>query len=155
MSKLSDEEEVSNGDYDDDDDDDDDDDGEKFIKNDSESESAPEDESQDEVDFEGINPNPNLNPAFFESSENLVHLAGFFTNLFSSSAEVSASNASLMSFLHSNEITFDVAFSSTEMYILFLEGKNNFLLASIVRNGCVRNGRKSNGISCGQFKSIW
>ena len=152
MNKICDEEEVSNGD--DDDDDDDDDDGEKFIKNDSESESAPEDESQDEGDFEGIN-NLRSNPAFFESSENLVHLAGFFTNLFSSSAEVSASNASLMSFLHRNEITYDVAFSSTEMYILFLEGKNNFLLASIVRTGCVRNGRKSNGISCGQFKSIW
>ena len=92
---------------------------------------------------------------FFKDRENVSSLTVHFTNLFSSSAGVSASNTSIKSFLHNNEITFEVAIKSTAMYILFLEQKNNKLLASIVRSVAAPNGRNGNKVSLDQFLKFW
>ena len=114
-------------DSDDDDDNDDDDDDNSFIKNDHESDSVPDEGSDDEGIDNSLIKDTESMADFFKDRENVSSLTVHFTNLFSSSAGVSASNASIKSFLRNNEITLEVSIKSTAMYTLFLEQKNNKL----------------------------
>lgn len=157
---MRDEEEVSNDnneelDDDSDDDDDDDDDNNSFIKNDHESDSVPDESSDDEGIDNSLIKDTETMADFFKVRENVSSLTVHFTNLFSSSAGVSASNASIKSFLHNNEISFEVAIKSTAMYTLFLDQKNNKLLAAIVRSVAAPNGRNGNKASLDQFVKFW
>ena len=106
-------------DSDDDDDNDDDDDSNSFIKNDHESDSVPDEGSDDEGIDNSLIKDTESMADFFKDRENVSSLTVHFTNLFSSSAGVSASNASIKSFLRNNEITLEVSIKSTAMYTLF------------------------------------